>query len=59
MGMLKILKGKNKKNSKSQYISDTNSFDITKKQYKEIKKRACPWKFCCCRKFYYKWLIRS
>jgi len=45
MGMLKILKGKNKKNSKSQYISDTNSFDITKKQYKEIKKRACPWKF--------------
>jgi len=45
MGMLKILKGKNKKSSKSQYASDTNSYDITKKQYKEIKKRACPWKF--------------
>eukprot|EP00833_Pecoramyces_ruminatium_P014728 jgi/Orpsp1_1/1188760/evm.model.d7180000067012.1 len=47
MGMFKILKGK-KKSSKPQYNGSNgtiNSYDITKKQYKEIKKRACPWKF--------------
>jgi len=46
MGMLKILKGKGKSSSKPYVTNDSsNSYDITKKQYKEIKKRACPWKF--------------
>jgi len=47
MGMLKLFKGK-KKSSKTHYNGTNgviNSFDITKKQYKEIKKRTYPWKF--------------
>jgi len=45
MGMLKILKGKNKKKGLKPSGNFESPCEITKKQYKEIKKRACPWKF--------------
>jgi len=45
LSVFKVLTGKSKSSKSYSNISGTKTYDITKKQYKEIKKKACPWKF--------------